>query len=173
MSAPALLCLNVRHEHVHGVRGPEVGEALDGVAREMARFRSNGWPVLHAHLVRPQSESHPRGALPGLEPRADEPVFALTSACALEEDEIRRAARAAGGLHVVGGAYSRTGLATALAADELGIRMIVIAEACFSPAEDKTERGLLTDISGDAARAENNRAAYEGTNVICLESWRL
>jgi cysteine synthase len=99
-------------------------------------------------------------------------VFALTSACALEEDEIRRAARDAGGLHVVGGAYSRTGLATALAADELGIRMIVIAAACFSPAEDKTERGLLMEIGGDAARAENSRAAYEGTNVICLESWR-
>ncbi len=169
MNAPALLCINVRHEHVDGVRGPEVAAALDGVVREIERFRANGWPVVHAHAVRPRRTAHAYGALPGLEPRAREPVFALSCLSALEEDEIRDIARGAESLHVVGGAYSRIGLATALAADDLGVRMVVVADACFAPAEDKAARGFLETFGGDAAEAA---AAYEGTNVICLESRR-
>jgi hypothetical protein len=133
VQAASLLCLDLRHEWV-ARREPW----LDAAAAVLAHGRSLGWRVAHAYHVKQPSPDKPVGALPGFEPRRGEPVYTLFCASALEhlaaQDWFSRGA--AGDTYLIGRAYSRGGMATAVSAFELGKRLLLVTDACGRDARE-------------------------------------
>ncbi len=174
--APPLLCLNLRCEHA-GAMGKAAALTLTTISRTLARSRAEGRRVMHAHTVQPRDPTRPYGALPGLEPLVDEPVYALTGASAFSEPILADLART-GGVHMVGALYSRAGLASVLMAQELGLSLQLIAEACFSPGVEAIAPARVFDLvlenqSGvSLVGALPLDGATYGENVICLETRR-
>lgn len=147
-----LLCLNLRREHVAGVR--ERAAVLDYAARELRRFRAAGLPVFHLYVSEPRDQALEYGALPGLEPRANEPVFAS----ALSPHDAEHIAARVDCLRVIGDA--QLARATAASLEEAGVRCSVVADACFADTN--------TDFAEEGRRVHCARAADEGETIICL-----
>ncbi|PZO46447.1 MAG: hypothetical protein DCF16_18950 [Alphaproteobacteria bacterium] len=168
----ALLCLNVRREHAH--LSSDVSAALVELAAVLRQARQRGAPVLHAYARVPRKSQSGYGALPGLEPLANEPVFALSGLSALAEPAILE--HGAGGLLLAGGVFSRAGLASALAAQEQGIDVAILAKACFTPCFDGAPAAQIIELANSSASARGAKhAALEaswGENVVCLDRWR-
>lgn len=168
----ALLCLDLRQEHVGRVRDGVTMQALRNCIALLDRARAEKQRIVHAH-TRTAHEGAEHGAYAGLEPWADEPVFALNGVSALDQPRILELARAQGaaGLTIIGAAYSRAGLATALSAQELGVQLKLASEACFSSAAHPAPaQRVLALIRG--ASAPEGRSNWAGENVVCLETWR-
>lgn len=176
--ARSLLCFNLRREHLAGARDAETVRALTNAASVLGSARAQGWRVLHVYTRHSRDPATPRGTIGGLEPFADEPVFTVMGTSAFSEPHLIEAVLAArpARLNLVGAVYSRAGLATVLAAQELGAPLNLLREACFSPGFNAVapERVLnlvcvdartTTTVVGDAQ-------ARTDENVICLESWR-
>lgn len=158
--APSLLCLNLRREHVHDIYEPEVARALKQLTGLLRTARVSGWRVMHAFTAHPRDPGGERGALAGFEPASHEPVFALTTASALAEPDIEQAAQSH--LRIAGGVYSRCGLATAIAAQEIGVRVSVEQMASFAPSVHAVSARDVLNAAGD-------QRFRKWGNVICLE----
>lgn len=178
VAAPLLLCFNLRLEHLAGARDTDTQRALSNAASMLGRARAQAWRVLHVHTRRPRETAMPHGAIAGLEPFADEPVFTVLSASAFSESRLIESARAArpARLNLIGALYSRAGLATVLAAQELGTPLNFFSEACFSPGFDAiAPRRVLDLVRLDLKammRVVSDWPDQAEENVICLESWR-
>lgn len=149
-----LLCLNLRHEHV--ARASVFGRA----EREMAWFRAAGRPIFHAYVWRPRDQASQYGALPGLEPLWNEPVFALAHASALTRGDAAMIGDVQC-LRVIGDAYGPLAHAISSAVDA---DWVVVADACFE--------ALNFHSDGKAEPAHRARDANKGENIVWLASWR-
>ncbi len=157
-SAPSgILCLNLRREHVARLAG--AAAALARAERELAFFRTAGLPVFHAYVRQPRERGAAHGAIAGLEPRLDEPVFALPQTAGLSRLDIETIRARVRRLHVVGDADAPFAAALRTA----GVDWAVVAEACFT---------RTSEFDGRAERGQCNRAAQDGANVIWVKSWR-
>lgn len=166
-----LLCLDMRREHFPGACR---AAHFDRVRDALERARGEGWRVLHAHSPRRGRNSH--GALAGFEPRAEEAVFALSGLSVFDEPQLALAARRPQRLHVAGAVYSRAGLASLLAAQEAGLAIDVLADACIAPQLDSVRAEHVLGLAGASSSVrvvrQSPRFNVEGENVICLETWR-
>lgn len=163
-----LLCLNMRQEHGVDGRAP-----LAHIAWSLQQARRRHWRVAHAYTHVSHSEPTPRGALRGLEPLTDESVFVLQGASPYSELRFADLARSARGskVHLIGGVFSRAGLATALAARDLSLNLSIIEKACFAPrAEPVASEQVLAVLRASERKSQEKK--FEGGNVICLEKWR-
>jgi len=168
--SPALLCFNLRREHI-GESERAFAAKLSHAHSVLARARAEGWRVAHAHTIARREQGVVYGALPGLEPLVDEPVFALRQICAFAEPGLAELAKLGGGsVHLIGAVHSRAGLATVLLGDELGLSVNVIAEACFRGRE--AAAALRAEEFIHARCGAASVASSDGGNVICLETRR-
>jgi len=163
-----LLCLNLRSELLVGgaARASKISSVLE-------KARRQDWRVVHAFGSAQRAAGQPYGALQGLEPLATESVFALRSANAFSEPGLAAVAngtRPAASILVVGGAFSRIGLATALAARDLSLKLRLAEEACFATRTDAVAAEHILAIVQPSQHGAADRA--KGGNVICLKKWR-
>ncbi len=124
-----LLLLNVRLEWLLCEHG--AADAIEVLRRVLDRARVRGWEVLHAHHPNPTAQK--RGAIKGLEPHAGEPLIALTRQNAfggVDESTLRGRT-----VYLAGSVFSRAGLATALAAADLGCAIAFVDDAVLASAE--------------------------------------
>lgn len=168
--APALLCFNLRREHA-GENALGLAGKLEHARALLAEARRSGWRVAHAYIMAARDSGSGSGALAGLEALVNEPVFVLHQNCAFAEPALLEFVTSGtqAPVHVIGAMYSRAGLATLLLADELGLSVNVIAEACFR-ARDDTSARAEEFIRG--RRQTPGEALVHGGNVICLETRR-
>jgi hypothetical protein len=135
---PILLLLNARLEWL-----AETGDAtvaIAGVAHALAEARARGWTIVHGYHPKPRALH--KGAIPGLEPRTDEPLIELATKNALmslDERFVRDRA-----LYLAGSVFSRAGLATALAASDHGCAIAFIEDAVLASAEARWVRSKMT-----------------------------
>lgn len=135
---PVLLLLNARLEWLAGIEDAKA--EIAGVAHALAEARARGWTIAHAFHPKPRAPR--KGAIPGLEPRADEPLIALATQNALMSlDERFVRGRA---LYLAGSVFSRAGLATALAASDHGCAIAFIEEAVLTSPEARWVRSKMT-----------------------------
>lgn len=126
LTTPTLLCLDLRKEWLADEpRPPWIAKAI----LTLREARKRGWRVLHAHRAR--SAPMATGAIEGLEPLIEEPVHLLLRQSAFEADDLGdRLSTEGGRTYLIGAAYSRAGLATAIAAHDLGRPLALLREAC-------------------------------------------
>lgn len=163
------LFLNLRCEHLQGAVD------LSQVAALLRMARRHEWRVIHAFGVVPHTHEGARGALPGLEPLVVESLFALRSANAFSEPDLLDAVKSAGGpanLYIAGGVFSRTGLATLLAARDLGLKPRLVEEACFRTGIEAVDREQVLALLEPGDRRIRPET-YDGGKVVCLEKWRV
>lgn len=173
-ATPTLLCLDLRKEWLlaSATRAPWVAKAI----LCLREARKRGWRVLHAHRARAQSGLVATGAIEGLEPLIDEPVHLLLRQSAFEADDLGdRLTADAGRTHVIGAAYSRVGLATAMAAHDLGRPLVLLAEACGAPPDIGPAQALqiglqLRSLALSVAVAELFEARTG--KVVDFQQWR-
>lgn len=169
---PALLCFNLRREHA-GESEIDLAAKLAHARTLLAQARMEGWRVAHAHTIARPDRIIASGSLAGLEALVNEPVFALHQNCAFAEPALLEFV--SGGpeapTHLIGAMYSRAGLATLLLADELGLSVNVIAEACFR-ARDEASMAARAEAFVRTRRQTAGDALVHGGNVICLETRR-
>lgn len=131
MDGGSLLCLNLRREHAGQLDFARI-EAFHNAAQLLGEARACGAPVVHAYSLTARADRE-CGAIAGLEPLPNEPVYVLQSLSAFSDADFADAVRARGALRVIGAVYSRVGLATLLGAQELGVPVELIRGACFAP----------------------------------------
>lgn len=112
----ALICLDLqRYRNGLGLEA----DRLDACRKLLEAARARRWPVLHVHHRPAAGDPRP---LPGLEPRANEPVFLRRGPSAFSSPAFAEAAQRLGGpLALVGFSLRDTALATALAAADRGL----------------------------------------------------
>lgn len=89
----ALLCLNLRKEWAGDQR--EIAAQLERQAWCLDEARRSGWSVFHAHEARGRSVNpDERGALRGLAPQRNEPVFVVAGDRLFADDALQEALRA-------------------------------------------------------------------------------
>src|SRR5581483_5663202 len=114
---------------------PDAAAVADGCRRVLAFARSAGWRVLHSQLRRADGSLRPRdhfrAPIEGLRPLVSEPVYLRDGLSAFSNRDFAAAlgeARA-GRVYLVGFSLLDTGLATALAAVDHGLRLTLIEDA--------------------------------------------
>lgn len=129
MSNKVLLLLNARREWT--ARDKAADQAISTIACSLASAREQGWGIVHA--FHPNPHAIVRGAIEGLEPRAGEPLIAITQHNALLS--ITENIYAGRRLYLAGHVFSRAGLATALAASDFRCSVAFIEDAVLPSAE--------------------------------------
>lgn len=168
---PGLLCLNLRREHIAGMRDPRGVAALSKTASLLAQARAAGAPVLHIHSPGP-ARSSSFGALGGFEARADERVFAIASSTLAPDFSVLRAMSAClpYPMQLAGALWSEAGQSLVRGALDGDITILPIMEACFQPGfEPLRAADVLAPLVG---RGGPRLDMDMGENVICLETWR-
>lgn len=169
-SGGTLLCLNLRREQL-GSFDAMHGAAMRNAVRYLSEARRDGWRILHAHS-RGQRSGEDCGAIAGLEPLAEESVFALPGLSAFSDSDLIDALGATpdAQLHLIGAVFSRSGLATLLAAQEFGISVHVVTEACFTPRDDAVRAAEVLNLAryDGAAELQFSAAEQQWGNVVCL-----
>lgn len=167
MSA-TILCFNAQREQVDG------GDALAAVTNAkivLEYARTCAARVLH--VLTPRRRAVARGVICGLEPLRDEEVVAIRRIAAFDDPTLAPLRT----VHLFGGVFSRSGLATTLGALERGVRLTLIADACWAPEEDPIEaREILSLAQHDGAgELSLTRTATvvgeEVENVVDLGAW--
>jgi nicotinamidase-related amidase len=153
--ARLLVCLDLQLDQIATDEGGHAGRdtvdgaraRLDTCARVLAHARSNGWSVVHAHrrpagAARPDSASPIAGGarhrasppIPGFEPHPSEPIFYREGLSALSNRRLVDTLRASREAQVmlIGFDLAGSGLATALAAYDLGAELLLAPGALLS-----------------------------------------
>lgn len=126
----------------------------------MSWFRAAGRPIFHAYVWRPRHQAKRYGALPGLEPLWNEPVFALAHPSALTRADAAMIGSVER-IRIIGDAYGPLAHAISAAVEA---DWVVVADACFE--------ALNFHSDGKAGRSHRGRDADKGENIVWLESWR-
>ncbi len=169
-----MLCLDLRKEWLAASAGRP--SWVDKAILCLREARKRGWRVLHAHRSRPQAGRVATGAIEGLEPLIEEPVHLLLRQSAFEAEELGDRLTVDGGrTHVIGAAYSRVGLATAIAAHDLGRPLALLREACGAPPDVGPVQALqiglqLRSLAISVEIAELFEA--QAGKVVDFQQWR-
>ena len=166
-TAPTLLCCNLRREHVAFALPQRTHDRIDATLRHA---RAEGWAIVHAFMQLPRARAPSFGALLGFEPRRHEPVFAADSVEQLSCFIAREFSACGAPVTLIGGVFSKTGLACVLCAQDLGLSLRVISDACFQSALDPVHPGEVLALA--SAAPPNLTSAEAGGNVIQFQARR-
>lgn len=163
--ARALVCLNLRKEWASDQIG--LAAALERQAWCLDQARQSGWSVFHAQAARRTGlDASERGALRGLTPLREEPVFVLAHRLLLDNGALRDALRACGAecAHVVG-----IGQLASLACDAESIELRVIKDAFVEVGAVTTTRVRRV---GSVSVFATDGGPSLGGDIVDLGAWR-
>lgn len=146
----ALVCLDLQQWRQSST--PDGQRVAEACRRVLAEARRRGWPVLHVHSRNAGPDE--QRAIPGLEPRPNEPVFARFGPSAFSNRNFADAAHSLGGPLVLAGFdLPGTVIATAYAAADRDLQVDVLRDAVSCGGREDLADLLLAPVQAMAPRA--------------------
>jgi nicotinamidase-related amidase len=150
---------------------------VKNAARMLAHARASGWPIAHCYRIGGARPDARRGAIsPACAPRPEEPVFSLIKFSALEEGAICDWLDAKRQCFILGAIVSRAGLATMVAAGEIGRPFTLLSDAIGASVDagDETRAMAPAHLRAAAASVINVAGVLDAheNNIVALDARR-